>query len=1421
MVDVEQQTVYPEGYNKDDMILQKRLMTPLLSKKVPQIPNQDERKRYPYMHSNYISRIFFWWIIPLLNIGYKRTLTSNDLYKLEDDMSINHTYPIFESHLNKIVAKSRSKALKKNPNLTEEELENIPYPKYSLVKALFLTFKVKYSLAIIFKALADIAQTLNPLLTKALINYVEERVYKPSTPLGKGIGYAFGVAFVLLANGILINHFLHNSLTTGAHCKAILTTALLKKSFNADAKTRHTYNAGKVTSLMGTDLARIDLAVGFQPFAITFPLPVIIAIVLLIVNIGVSALAGIAIFIISIAIIGASAKRLLLMRKSANQYTDKRIGFMREILQSMKIIKFYSWEDAYQKNVTEQRNKEVSIIFKMQTIRNFLMAYSVTLPTFTSMVAFLVLYGVKNDRNPANIFSSLSLFSALANQVLMLPMALATGADAMIGIGRVREYLQCPDGKPLENNEDFDNNDGSQMINEKLAIKVKNASFEWEEFPEVEEIKPIGKEKKGLRSRFQKKKKVDELDEKSNVILETSTSTDQSLKTNDQEINSDPETTAAYTKNVFKGFHDINFEIKKGEFIIVTGPIGSGKSSLLTALSGFMKKTQGNLGINGSLLLCGQSWVQNATVRENILFGLEFDEVRYRQVLKVCALTDDLKSFTGGELTEIGERGITLSGGQKARINLARAVYANKDVLLLDDVLSAVDARVGKHIMDNCLVDYLHGKTRILATHQLSLVNDADRIIYLNGDGTINMGTVDELLATTPGFVTLMEYSKKSQDEENSEDDDDGKPEVIGEADVTLQATKSNTVSEKAGNAETGALIKAEEKAVNQTSWKVYLTYLKAGNGIFGIFASPLAILSLVIEVFCGLFVNVWLSFWIEYKFKTRSDGFYIGIYVMFVFLYTGFSSCTFVLMGYITIFAAKVLNLRAMQKILHAPMSYIDTTPIGRIMNRFTKDTDALDNETGEQIRLFLHPTFSVGGILIMCIIYLPWFAIAIPPLGVVFVCVTNYYQSSSREIKRLEAVKRSFVYNNFNEVLGGMNTIKAYNASDRFILKNSELLDNMNEAYFLVIANQRWISIHLDAVACVLSLIVSLLSVSRQFNISPASAGLVVTYTLNMAGLLSLILRAYTQVENEMNSVERLCHYANDLDQENAYRKPETQPSSNWPEFGSLKFQNVSLRYRDGLPLVLKNLNVNIKGGEKIGICGRTGAGKSSIMTALYRLSELAEGDIIIDDINIKQLGLYELRSKLSIIPQDPVLFQGSIRKNLDPFDEHDEDKLWDALRRSGLIEDEQVLEVIKKQDKLDENFHKFHLNQQVEDEGANFSLGERQLLALARALVRDSKILILDEATSSVDYETDAKIQTTIANEFKDCTILCIAHRLKTILGYDRILVLEQGEIEQFDEPVTLFNEVDGIFRQMCDRSDIKSSDFLKDSYVYNSS
>ncbi|KFX86059.1 hypothetical protein V490_09250, partial [Pseudogymnoascus sp. VKM F-3557] len=815
--------------------------------------------------------------------------------------------------------------------------------------------------------------------------------------------------------------------------------------------------------------------------------------------------------------------------------------------------------------------------------------------------------------------------------------------------------------------------------------------------------------------------------------------------------------------------------------VAVIGGVGSGKSSLLAALAGDMRKTGGEVQFGATRAFCPQyAWIQNASVRENIVFGKDMERGWYDKVIDACALRPDLEMLPSGDGTEIGERGITVSGGQKQRINIARAIYFDADIVIMDDPLSAVDAHVGRHIFDNAICGLLNDKCRVLATHQLWVLNRCDRIIWLEEGRVQAVDTFANLMANDAGFQHLMETTAVEEKEEKKEDE--------GE----VKEVKEKTKKTKKG----AGLMQAEERQVKSVPWSVYASYIKASGSMWSLFV---VVLFLILSNGANIVTSLWLSWWTSDKFGFPSST-YIGVYAA---LGVTQALLMFAFAVSLTVFgttASKVMLNRAITRTLRAPMSFFDTTPLGRITNRFSRDVDTMDNFLTDAIRMYFLTIGMIAATFALIIAYFHYFTIALVPLSVIFVFSAGYYRASAREMKRFESVFRSSLFAKFSEGLSGTASIRAYGLQDRFVTNIRNAIDEMNSAYYLTFSNQRWLSIRLDAIGNLLVFTTGILVITSRFNVNPSIGGLVLSYILAIVQILQFTVRQLAEVENGMNSTERVHFYGTELEEEAPLHTIEVAES--WPQAGEIVFKDVEMRYRPNLPLVLSGLNMHVRGGERIGVVGRTGAGKSSIMSALFRLVEISSGSITIDGVNISTIGLHDLRSRLAIIPQDPTLFKGTVRSNLDPFNEHTDLELWSALRQSDLVSADASLD--------DKAPGRIHLDGIVEEEGLNFSLGQRQLMALARALVRGSRIIVCDEATSSVDMETDDKIQRTMAAGFKGKTLLCIAHRLKTIIGYDRICVMDKGSIAELDTPLRLY-EAGGIFRGMCDRSGIRREDF----------
>ncbi|ODQ79186.1 hypothetical protein BABINDRAFT_162228 [Babjeviella inositovora NRRL Y-12698] len=1345
---------------------------------MPPIPTST--RRYPMLDCNWLSFLTFWWLNDIMRTGYVRQLEVNDLYSLENsDLALKESTARFEANFKTRLEQYYAKHPTNRGKI----------PRLVLIWALNDTFRHRFWIGGLCKLCCDVGQVLNPLLARSLIKFIENRTTPgiPHIPIKQGVGYALGMMFLLLFTSQNMNHFFHYSMLAGIQAKGVLTQVTYKKAFTLSLHARKTYTNGKVTGLVTNDLAMMERAFQYLHIIWIFPVTMGISLAILIVNLGVAALAGFGVVITLTVVTTSCTKIFTKKRKETNVFIDRRVDSIREVIGNIKMIKFYSWEMPFFHILKLIRRDELAIQLRIQFLKSIINGIVLSIPIFASMVAFLTMYSLGGALRAADVFSSISLFNVMRQPLMLLPTALNFSADAYVALQRLAEFLESDDQEEyLEYGKLGD-----------VAMRVEGGGFVW-----GEESAP----------------------------QDGSVCEPPELLSVDKRSGSD---SASASAPVFAGLTNINLEVRRGELVVVTGLIGSGKSSLLQAITGNMDKTSGAVTLNldpanpssGQLIFCSYPWVQNATIKDNITFGLPLIASKYEAVVAACSLVADFEILEYGDMTEVGERGITLSGGQKARINLARAIYASDfrykggqsglghDIILLDDVLSAVDARVGRHIMDECINGVIKDKTRILATHQLSLIGSADRIVFLNGDGSIDVGTYTELAGRNSAFVSLMHYSTELNEEEGPEEAEETEKveEVERVATDKLEHDHEDLTASPAPKF-------AEARQSGSIPFKVYRAYFREGSGVFGFIAVPLLVLCCSLFVFCQFFQSVWLSFWIEKKFKWMSNSTYIGLYITFCFSAFIFFCAAFSMMTYINNKASVMLFNQAARKVLQTPMAFMDTTPTGRVLNRFTKDVDTIDYDNPDMLRLLLNSSSFIFGVFIMCIIYLPWFALAVPPILFVYFSIAGYYQPQAFDVKRLESVSRSHTYGHFNETLNGLTTVKSFRGEARFMHRHEQLLEQVNSAALTSIATQRWLSVRLDLIAAVTSFLINMLCISGVFSINAASAGLLIAYIMQIANLLSLMIRSVTQVQTNMNSVERLCEYAYDLPQEAAFEIPETKPPATWPTHGAMCFENVSMAYRPGLPLVLKNFSVSIKPGEKVGICGRTGAGKSSIMMALFRLTELHSGTISLDGIDISTIGLHDLRSKLSIIPQDPVLFRGTIRQNLDPFSECEDWQLWDALKRSWLVEAraETKLHAGEKREEHSHDSpasdHKFHLDQTVSDDGSNFSLGERQLLALARALVRNSKVLILDEATSSVDYETDAKIQSTIVDEFGHCTILCIAHRLKTILNYDRIIVLDKGEVMEFDTPLNLFQAGGSIFRQMCDKSGIVANDFV---------
>ncbi|KAM9411393.1 ATP-binding cassette sub-family C member 3 isoform 4-T4 [Salvelinus alpinus] len=1188
---------------------------------------------------------------------------------------------------------------------------------------------------------------------RLLISFTKQK----GAPTWWGYALAFLMFFAAFLQTLILHQHFQYCFVTGMRLRTSIIGAIYRKSLIITNAAKRTTTVGEIVNLMSVDAQRFMDLTTFLNMLWSAPLQIILALYFLWQNLGPSVLAGVAVMILLIPLNAAIAVKTRAYQVEQMQYKDARIKLMNEILNGIKVLKLYAWESSFKDKVLEIRQNELNVLRKTAYLGALSTVAWTSAPFLVALTTFAVYVTVdkNNILDAEKAFVSLSLFNILRFPLNMLPQVISCIVQASVSLKRIQDFLSH-----------------------------------------------------------------DELDPES--VDRTNTATDSSVTVVNGKF--------TWAKQDPPALHNINLMVPQGSLLAVVGHVGCGKSSLVSALLGEMEKMEGDISIQGSVAYVPQqAWIQNATLRDNILFGKAYNEQKYRCCLEACALTQDLEVLPGGDLTEIGEKGINLSGGQRQRVSLARALYNKADVYLLDDPLSAVDAHVAKHIFDHVIgpEGALQGKTRILVTHGISFLPQVDNIVVMVEGRVSEMGSYQELLKQNGAFAEFLrnyslediieedEATEALTDEEEDFPDDalsnhtdmvDNEP-VVNEAkrqfirqisiiSGDLENPKSRSVRKRLcserKHAESDSekklpkvakLIQAETAETGRVKSKVFWEYAKAVGPLLSLFICFLY----GCQSAAAIGANVWLSQWTNdaaQNVTQENVSMRVGVYAalgMAQGLLVMVSSFTLA-MG--NIGAARKLHYALLDNKLHTPQSFFDTTPIGRVINRFSKDIYVIDEALPSTVLMFLGTFFSSLSTMIVIVASTPIFAVVIAPLAFIYIFVQRFYVATSRQLKRLESVSRSPIYSHFSETVTGSSVIRAYGRHDAFVLMSDMKVDENQKSYYPGIVSNRWLGVRIEFIGNCIVLFAALFAVIGKDKLNPGLVGLSVSYALLVTMSLNWMVRMTSDLESNIVAVERVKEYS-ETKTEAPWEVEDKKPSSDWPSQGNVEFSDYSVRYREGLELVLKNITLSVKGGEKIGIVGRTGAGKSSMTLCLFRLLEAAGGEITIDGVKISEIGLHDLRSKLTIIPQEPVLFSGSLRMNLDPFEKYSDGEVWKALELSHL--------------------NKFVSNQPAKLElacsegGENLSVGQRQLVCLARALLRKTRILILDEATAAIDLETDDLIQSTIRTQFEDCTVFTIAHRLNTIMDYTRVLVLDKGQIAEFDTPTNLLFQR-GIFYGM---------------------
>ncbi|XP_010359503.1 ATP-binding cassette sub-family C member 9 isoform X3 [Rhinopithecus roxellana] len=1320
---------------------------------------QDLGVRFLQPFVNLLSKATYWWMNTLIITAHKKPIDLKAIGKLPIAMRAVTNYVCLKD-----AYEEQKKKVADHPNRTP-----------SIWLAMYRAFGRPILLSSTFRYLADLLGFAGPLCISGIVQRVNETQNRTNNTTGisetlsskEFLENAYVLAVLLFLALILQRTFLQASyyvtIETGINLRGALLAMIYNKILRLSTSnlSMGEMTLGQINNLVAIETNQLMWFLFLCPNLWAMPVQIIMGVILLYNLLGSSALVGAAVIVLLAPIQYFIATKLAEAQKSTLDYSTERLKKTNEILKGIKLLKLYAWEHIFCKSVEETRMKELSSLKTFALYTSLSIFMNAAIPIAAVLATFVThAYASGNNLKPAEAFASLSLFHILVTPLFLLSTVVRFAVKAIISVQKLNEFL--------------------------LSDEIGDDSWRTGEgsLPFESCKKHTGVQPKTINRKQPGRYHLDSYEQSTRRLRPTETE-DIAIKV-----------TNGYFSwgSGLATLSNIDIRIPTGQLTMIVGQVGCGKSSLLLAILGEMQTLEGKVHWSNrnrySVAYAAQKpWLLNATVEENITFGSPFNKQRYKAVTDACSLQPDIDLLPFGDQTEIGERGINLSGGQRQRICVARALYQNTNIVFLDDPFSALDIHLSDHLMQEGILKFLQDdkRTLVLVTHKLQYLTHADWIIAMKDGSVLREGTLKDIQTKD---VELYEHWKTLMNRQDQELEKDMEADQTTLERKTLRRAMYSREAKAQMEDEDEEEEEEEDEDDNMSTvmrlrtkmpWKTCWRYLTSG----GFFLLILMIFSKLLKHSVIVAIDYWLATWTsEYSINNtgKADqtyyvaGFSIlcgaGIFLCLV------TSLTVEWMG---LTAAKNLHHNLLNKIILGPIRFFDTTPLGLILNRFSADTNIIDQHIPPTLESLTRSTLLCLSAIGMISYATPVFLVALLPLGIAFYFIQKYFRVASKDLQELDDSTQLPLLCHFSETAEGLTTIRAFRHETRFKQRMLELTDTNNIAYLFLSAANRWLEVRTDYLGACIVLTASIASISGSSNSGLVGLGLL--YALTITNYLNWVVRNLADLEVQMGAVKKVNSFLTMESENYEGTMDPSQVPEHWPQEGEIKIHDLCVRYENNLKPVLKHVKAYIKPGQKVGICGRTGSGKSSLSLAFFRMVDIFDGKIVIDGIDISKLPLHTLRSRLSIILQDPILFSGSIRFNLDPECKCTDDRLWEALEIA------QLKNMVKSLPG--------GLDAVVTEGGENFSVGQRQLFCLARAFVRKSSILIMDEATASIDMATENILQKVVMTAFADRTVVTIAHRVHTILTADLVIVMKRGNILEYDTPESLLAREDGVF------------------------